>query len=63
MFHVITLVAFQEKSVKAVKTVRKVTNIPKSRHFSFIKGMLRPIFCIDINTNSDRKSKNYVRFI
>ena len=27
-----------------------------------IKGMLRPIFCIDVNTHSDRKSKNYLKF-
>ena len=26
------------------------------------KGMLRPIFCFDINTHSDRKLKNYVKF-
>ena len=34
----------------------------KNELFS-IKGMLRLIFCIDINTHSDRKSKNYVKFI
>ena len=29
----------------------------------YLKGVLRPILCIDINTHSDRKSKNYVKFI
>ena len=28
-----------------------------------LKGMLWPIFYIDINTHSDKKPKNYVRFI
>ena len=27
------------------------------------KGVLRPILCNDINTHSDRKSKDYVKFI
>ena len=30
--------------------------------FIFFKGMLRPIFCIDINTHIDRKLKNYIKF-
>ena len=37
-----------------------------SAYFSYvtnIKGMPWPIFCIDVNTHSDRKSKNYVKFI
>ena len=29
----------------------------------FLKGVLRPISCIDINTHSGRKSKSYVKFI
>ena len=31
--------------------------------YMHLKGVLRPILCIDINAHSDRKSKNYVKFI
>ena len=36
----------------------------KTKHnsFSSLKEMLQPIFCIDIDTHSDGKSKNYVKF-
>ena len=27
----------------------------KINHIKYLKGMLRPIFCIDINTRTDRK--------
>ena len=48
MIHVATLVAFREKSLRVVKTVRKVANIPKSRHLSFINHTSLPWRIISI---------------
>lgn len=38
-----TFVAFHEKSVNDVKTVRKLTDIPKSWYLSFINHILLPL--------------------
>ena len=38
-----TFVAFHEKSVNDVKTVRKLTDIPKSWYLSFINYILLPL--------------------
>ena len=43
MIHMTTFVAFHEKSVNDVKTVRKLTDIPKSWHLSFINHILLPL--------------------
>ena len=48
-----TLVAFQEKLVTAVKTVKKATNIPNSRHFSFINQILLALY-INVDTKKNR---------
>ena len=39
---------------------RRMTLYCSKRMICIIKGMLQPIFCIDINTHSDRRLKNYV---
>ena len=43
MIHMTTFVAFHEKSVNDVKTVRKLTDIPKSWYLSFINHILLPL--------------------
>ena len=43
MIHMEKHKAFQEKTVKAVTTVTKVTNIPKSWCLSFIHDILPPL--------------------
>ena len=54
--HMTTLVAFQEKSVKVVKTVRKFTNIPKSRYLSFINHTL---LALDINIDTKKEPPRF----
>ena len=43
-----------------VKPIIFTTQKMKFSVKDLFKGVLRPILCIDINTLSDRKSKNYV---
>lgn len=50
------ITAFQEKLVKAVKTVRKATNIPKSRRLSFINKIL---LTLDINFNTKNEPTRF----
>ena len=53
MIHMTTLVAFQEKSINVIKTVKKkVLNIQKSRRLSFIDDMSVPVN-IAIDTKKD----------
>ena len=50
------ITAFQEKLVKAVKSVRKATNIPKSRRLSFINKIL---LTLDINFNTKNEPPRF----
>ena len=57
----------QDKNLNILRTKRAFKKKLKVLSIIFeglsLKGLLRPIFCININTNGDRQSKNYVKFI
>ena len=54
---------YHEPLCKFFKLSPNFLVFPHSLSWFLLKGVLRPILCIDINRHSDRKSKNYVKFI